>query len=107
MRYVLPYILHIPLRVLRSGGAVFGGFLVLYFALFAFEGDRSLSTLKNINLQVAEAKAELADVQAQRQEVENRVIAMRPSGIDPDLLDEAARRQLGYSEPGELVILQR
>ena len=94
-------------RLIRSGGALVGILPVLYFALFAFEGDRGLSSLQSLENQVAAAEEELEKVQGEREGVERKVAALRPESIDADLLEEVARSDLGYVRPGEVVILNR
>jgi len=107
MRLLILFLLRYPLRALRSSGAVLGLLLAAYCTLYALEGDRVASSLQHLNREVTTAQAKLADVQAEREKLERRVVAMRPSGIDPDLLDESARRQLGYSGPNEIILLNR
>ena len=94
-------------RLLRSGGAVVGVLFVLYFALFAFEGDRGLASLQSLESQVAEAQADLDRVLGEREAIERKVVALRPGSIDPDLLEEVSRSELGYVRPDEVVILGR
>lgn len=94
-------------RLLRSGVAALGVLLILYFTLFALEGDRGYASLQTTQLQVQEAEAKLAQVKGQREAIERKVVALRPSSIDRDLLDEQVRSTLGYVKPGEIVVLGR
>ncbi len=107
MQLLLTLPLRLFARLLRSGSAIVGSFLVLYFALFAFEGDRGYSTYRATSQQVTEAEAKLAEVRAERLAIERKVVALRPDSIDPDLLDEQVRRELGYVKRDEIVILGR
>lgn len=95
------------LRVLRSGRAVVSLFIMLFVAMFLFEGDRSLSAAEQLDRQIAEAQVKLDRVRADREAVERKVVALRPGTIDGDLLDEQARVSLGYAKQGEIVILGR
>ena len=107
MRLLVLLLLRFPFRLLRSGGAVFGLMLAAYCGLYALEGDRVASSLQHLNREVATAEAKLTEVKGEREKLERRVVAMRPSGIDRDLLDESARRQLGYTGPNEIILLNR
>ncbi len=107
MRLLSLFLLRLAARTLRSGGAVLGTVLVLYFALFAFEGDRGLASLQSLESQVTDAQAQLDVVSAQREAIERKVIALRPNSLDADLLEEVARSELGYVKPDEVVILGR
>jgi cell division protein FtsB len=94
-------------RIFRSGSAVIGGLLVIYFALFAFEGDRGYANYRHMQQQVMVAESKLAEVQAEREAIERKVVALRPTSIDPDLLEEQARSELGFVREGDIVILGR
>jgi len=86
---------------------VLAGLLVLYFGLFAFEGDRGVASLKSLDSQLSEAEQKLAVVKAERETIERKVIALRPASLDGDLLEEEARSELGFVKPDEIVILGR
>lgn len=45
------------------------------------------------------------DLYAHRSQLEAHVVKLRPSSIDPDLLEERARYVLGYVHPDESVLL--
>ncbi len=94
-------------RVFRSGAAAVGILLIAYFGLFALEGDRGYASLQITQRHVAEAEAKLAVVKAEREAIERKVMSLRPTSIDGDLLDEQARESLGFVRPGEIIILGR
>jgi cell division protein FtsB len=48
---------------------------------------------------------ELAAVRTERQELEDKVRRLRPGSLDPDLIDELARRRLSLAEPLDVIIL--
>ena len=101
----------IPLRLcaklLRSGGTVLGLLIIGYFGIFALQGDRGYASLQHTQREVVEAEARLADITARREAIERKVIALRPSSIDGDLLDEEVRASLGFVRQGDMVILNR
>ena len=107
MKPIVSFSLKLLARTFRSGGALIGGFLVLYFALFAFEGDRGYSNYRSMIREVQAAELKLDQVRAVREAIERKVVALRPTSIDPDMLDEQARTELGFVKPNEVVIIGR
>ena len=79
--------------------------LTMYFGYHLLQGDRGIYALKKLDVAVAEAQATHDQVSYDRQEIEHRVILMRPGSLDADMLDERARDVLGYVGPDDLVIL--
>jgi cell division protein FtsB len=75
-----------------------------YFGWHSLYGSRSIASLEAIEHQAEALSAELAGEVAARQAIEARVALLRPENIDPDMLDEMARRTLHYYQPRELVI---
>ena len=49
-------------------------------------------------------EGELAKLKSAQAALESRVQLMRPESIDPDMLDELARRTLEYVGPDDLII---
>ncbi len=85
-------------------GPAFGICAVCYFAYHTVSGDRGLVAWRQLQEQVATTGAELAAVRSEREQLERRVHLLSPSGVDRDMLDEAARRVLNYGEADEVVI---
>ncbi len=85
-------------------GPVLGISAVIYFAYHVVQGDRGLTAWLNLNQQVAAKRAEAKTVAARRKALQNKVRMLHPETIDPDLLDERARRMLNYGRPGDIVI---
>ncbi len=94
-------------RARRVIGPVLGISLVAYFAYHLVQGDRGLMAWVRLEQQVAEANMALAAVEAQRATLEHRVDLLRPQHLDPDLLDERARRELDLIGPHETVIFEK
>ena len=78
--------------------------LLAYFGWHAFHGPRSFANEAVIEAEVARLESELARVSAERAARDARVALLRPQSIDPDLLDEMARRSLGYVKANEIVL---
>ena len=85
-------------------GPVLGFCIVGYFVYHSIEGDRGLLAYARLTEQLRDAKAQLEEVQAERQAIERRVSLLRTDYLDPDMLDERARAILNYSRPDEIVI---
>ena len=92
-------------RTLRPGFAVFGFLALTYFVLFALEGDRGYASLQITQREVVDAESRLALVQAERESIERKVVSLRPTSIDGDLLDEKVRETLGFVQSGDIVVL--
>jgi cell division protein FtsB len=88
-------------------GPVLGFCVVGYFVYHSIEGDRGLMAYVRLQEQLGEARAQLDEVQAERQALERRVKLLRADNLDPDMLDEQARRILNYSRPDEVIIPER
>ena len=83
---------------------VAGTCLAAYFIFYLLQGDRGLISLFRLKRQVATAEATLAEEQAKRDRLSERVDHLRPESLDIDMLDERARAALGYANPGDIVI---
>jgi cell division protein FtsB len=86
-------------------GPVLGISLCGYFAFHLVEGDRGLVAWLRLSQQLREARATLADAEAERTTLERRVQLLRPEHLDRDMLDERARSQLNLVGPNEIVIV--
>lgn len=75
-----------------------------YFGFWMFHGYYGVFSKAQLDLQAAELRAELADLKAQRRDLERRIALLRPESIDPDLVDERARESLNVMRPDELVV---
>ena len=54
---------------------------------------------------VSKVAAQYDKAHEKRQDLESRVVKLRPGSLDPDLLEERARYVLGYVHPDETVLL--
>jgi cell division protein FtsB len=90
---------------LRIGGIILLGLVSLYFIYHAVYGTQGIRRQHELQGEVDARAAELGKLQAERAALEKRTQGLRPESIDPDMLDEQARRQLGYGKDGEAVIL--
>ena len=78
--------------------------LIAYFAYHAVQGDLGLLSYLKLTQQIEVLEVKAAAVAEERAALEHRVRLMSPEGVDPDLLDERARYDLGVVHPDEIVI---
>ena len=79
-------------------------FLIFYFAFHAFTGDRGILTSNQRDETLVAKTRELAQVRAQRQDLEARAHLLRDTSLSRDLLEERARSLLGFADPRDYVI---
>jgi cell division protein FtsB len=79
--------------------------LLGYFGWHAFKGPRGFAHEEGLEAQAKKLALELEGLRAERKDLDHRVALMRPESIDPDMLDELSRSELGYVKAGDLVIL--
>lgn len=77
--------------------------LLFYFAYHAVNGERGLLALINLTQQVEKAQNDLDLTRAERLYLEHRVQLLRPNSLDLDLLEEQARKYLGYAKATEQI----
>jgi cell division protein FtsB len=79
--------------------------LAVYFGYHAVVGSRGLLAWRQLNRDIAATEQELAAARAERQALEEKVRRLRPGSLDPDLIDELARRRLSLAGPLDVIIL--
>ncbi|MCW8916015.1 MAG: septum formation initiator family protein [Magnetovibrio sp.] len=95
----------LKVRAKQILGPVIGVSMVVYFAYHAVQGDRGLLALGKLRGEVETLQAQVLDVREARFELDKKVQMLRAESLDPDLLDERARIQLGYGKADELVVI--
>lgn len=78
---------------------------IAYFSYHAVVGDRGVHSYRQLETEIEIAEAALAKTVAERERLERRVGLFGTAGLDPDLLEEEARRMLGLVRDNEVVIL--
>jgi cell division protein FtsB len=91
-------------RIPYALGQVLGCLVVGYFAYHLVEGDRGLLAMRYLKQEIAQTRTDLAVIENDRKVLDARVALLRPSDLDPDMLDERARVMLNLAGPGEIVI---
>lgn len=77
---------------------------IVYLAYGAVAGAASYRTLKDLNVEIAARKAELAEITARRAALQKRAELLSTKSLDPDMIDERARAVLGYARSGDIVL---
>jgi cell division protein FtsB len=80
------------------------GLLIFYFAIHAFTGDRGILRSNQRNAILVAKTHELAQVRAERRDLEMRARLLRDTSLSADLLEERARSLLGFADPRDYVI---
>ena len=74
------------------------------FAGYAVAGPNGLLACGGYHRDVEERKAELAKLQAERDQLRHRSALLDPRKADPDIADELVRRDLGLVRPDEVIV---
>lgn len=75
-----------------------------YFAWHGWHGSFGIEARRALDAEAARLEATMAELKAEKAEVERRVSLLRASSLESDMLDERAREILGFAQPGELVV---
>jgi cell division protein FtsB len=78
--------------------------MLSYFMWHAFHGARGMPYRDQLVVQLAAITVEATDISTKRQSIESRVKLMRPESVDPDLLDELARRDLFMGKSTDIIV---
>lgn len=77
---------------------------VVYFGQQAYVGAHGLVASRSTEVEVAELTQRLDKLKAERAAIEHRIDLLSTERLDPDLLDEQARDDLGWLSPNDRVI---
>jgi cell division protein FtsB len=77
--------------------------IISYFGVNAYTGKYGLNARIELDQEIVALTAELSRLKSERLAAEKRVSLLRSDTVDPDMLDERARRQLDYAHPRDLV----
>jgi cell division protein FtsB len=101
----MDFLVELRYRIRHVIGPVIGICVLAYVAYHAVNGDRGLIAWRTYEKDVARAKAELERVSGERRALAEQVRLLHPESLDPDMLEEWARRLLNYGHPDEIVII--
>jgi cell division protein FtsB len=78
--------------------------LLSYFLYHSISGERGLLAMVRLDQELARSQHELDILHSERLQQEHRVKLLRPESLDLDLLDQQARKLIGYSSSNEVVV---
>jgi len=78
--------------------------LCAYFGYHAIQGDRGVIRLMHLKQELKQAEESHNAVSAEKSAWDARVAGLKPGSLDPDLIEERARVELGMGRKGERVI---
>ena len=78
--------------------------MLCYLVFHGFYGPRGYAYRDNLLAQLDVLKGESSGISKQRETIESRVTLLRPESIDPDYLDELARRDLFLVKPTDVIV---
>lgn len=81
--------------------------LIIYFLCCAIFGQKGVLTYFSLQKKIENQDLIKQELQNKMQVKKNMVEGMNVESLDLDLLDEEARRALGYSNKNEVVIYQK
>jgi cell division protein FtsB len=82
------------------------GALFLFYAVYHFaHGRRGYFALQDVQISLKQAEQELANQQQIEAILSARIRLLHPRSMNLDMLDEQARRVLGYGEAGERIFV--
>lgn len=79
--------------------------MVAYFAFHAQHGNYGIEAGKALKEEIANLTVERDGLLAERIALEHRNKLLRANQVDPDLLEELARRDLAFAMPNDLVMV--
>jgi cell division protein FtsB len=84
---------------------VLGVGLATYFGYHALTGSRGLLAWRDLNAELTSTRQDLDALRTERTALAEKVARLRHDGLDADLIDELARRQLSLADPLDVIIL--
>ena len=78
--------------------------LLLVFLAYAIFGPSGILAWGDYSRQLAQRKAELAQLRKHEAAISNRVNLLDPRHADPDMVDEMVRKHLNVAHPDEVIV---
>ena len=79
--------------------------LTAYFAYHAFAGEQGLGHWSNMQQRLDDKHTELAAIIAANDQLRADITRLAPGTVDPDLIEELARDDLGFVYPDEIIVI--
>lgn len=81
--------------------------LLVYLLFHLFVSERSVTSLISLSAQNRSLQVQLAAVQSERAELENKVVRLHPGTLDYDLVQEQSLRMLGRGQGDAIILLDK
>src|SRR5579864_3967565 len=97
-----------PILKRRAGhviAPILGALLLGYFSYYAIEGERGLLAYLSLTQEIRKATITRDLIHGEWEALDKRVALLRPSSIDPDMLEERALLMLGLGHPDDVVVM--
>ena len=98
-----------PPSALRSDRSmllwIFCLLIIGYFTYHLLQGERGVISMLRLERQITHSDQQLQSLRQEREALEKHVQLLHPNHVDPDMLDEQARRSLGYAGRNEVMVL--
>jgi cell division protein FtsB len=78
--------------------------LLGFLGYHGYYGERSLDKSEALERRVETLAETLQSIRKEREAMEAHVRLLRPESVDPDVIGELARKSLGFSREGEIVL---
>lgn len=92
-----------PLKINRILTILLIGVLSFYIIYHLISGDRGFLALFKVSKKYQVLSENIKDLEEQKVELEKKVYMLKSESLNLDLLEEQAKRNLGYSKKGEVV----
>jgi cell division protein FtsB len=90
--------------VKRAAGPALALTVIGFFGGYALVGPNGVLAWGDYRRELEIRQVELAQLEAKKKVIQNRVALLDPRKANPDLADELIRKRLGYSHPDEIII---
>ncbi len=79
--------------------------IICYFGYHMISGGRGILAFFKLSSQISSTQSELELVRMERLDLEHNANLLKSESLDLDLLEEQAKKILGFAKPQEIVII--
>ena len=79
---------------------------ISYFGFHLIQGDRGLRAWQALEQNLKNLEANYTELNQNHHQLENKVRLLRADNLCPDLLEEQAKKTLGYIHPQEVMVMR-
>lgn len=82
-------------------------FVTLYFSYYLLKGEKGILSLLEKRKNLEKLHSDYNEVKLEKMDIEHQVQFLSDKTIDLDLIDELARKNLGFIKEGEIVVFDK